>query len=63
LSLIVVFFWGVAQAALSCLFTAAKPDFTRIALQAGTGVYGFFYVRHINFFMIAAFLSAERARE
>jgi hypothetical protein len=67
---LIFIFWGaLALAAVSCLSTAAKPDITRIALLAGTGAYGFFYVRHIPFFMIAAvpviaaFLSAERTRK
>jgi hypothetical protein len=68
-SLIFVYWGALVLAALASLSTITKPDITRLALLAGTGAYGFFYVRHIPFFMIAAvpviaaFLSAERARK
>jgi hypothetical protein len=66
---LIFIFWGaLVLAAVSILFTITKPDITRIALLAGTGVFGFLHVRYVPFFMIAAVpviaacLSAKRYR-
>lgn len=62
-------FWGLLCLAAVCwVFTLRKVDITGTALLAGTGLYGFLYLRHVPFFVIAAVpaiaavLSAERTR-
>jgi hypothetical protein len=52
---LVFIFWGaLSLAAIYILTTIKRPDITLVALLFGTGYWGFFRIRFLPFFMVAA---------
>ncbi|MBI5640946.1 MAG: hypothetical protein HZA17_11020 [Nitrospirae bacterium] len=61
-SLSILLYWGTLFiTVIGLLMTIRRPDITQIALLVGTGIFSFYQIRYIPFFMVAALPVAGRS--